>query len=196
MAPESGPLSEPAVLAENHMPIAHRIAGRMKRRYAWVAMDDLYSYALLGLTRAAQTYDATRGVPFASYAWQKAMYWAIDQMRKDSVVRRRSVKFIPRVVALSDLGEQEDRSYQLDPPDRSSERARTRMEARDLCAVLLRHLRARDRQLLLLYYAEQLTFREIAEVLDIPLGTVKSRMHLAVMQLKETFHVGRRAREE
>ena len=32
----------------------------------------------------------------------------------------------------------------------------------------------------LLGYCEQLSYKEMAEVLDIPLGTVKSRLHAAV----------------
>lgn len=45
------------------------------------------------------------------------------------------------------------------------------------------------RTVLVLGVYQGLKQQEIAEVLGIPLGTVKSRMHLALKQLRETLHV-------
>jgi RNA polymerase sigma-70 factor (ECF subfamily) len=42
-----------------------------------------------------------------------------------------------------------------------------------------------ERQVILLNYYHDLTYREIAETLGIPLGTVKSRMYCAVMRLRK-----------
>ena len=41
------------------------------------------------------------------------------------------------------------------------------------------------RQVLILAYFQGLKYREIADVLDIPVGTVKSRLHAALMKLQE-----------
>ena len=41
------------------------------------------------------------------------------------------------------------------------------------------------RQVVLLAYYQGLKYREIAEVLDIPVGTVKSRLHAALVKLQE-----------
>ncbi|MGA2798614.1 MAG: sigma-70 family RNA polymerase sigma factor [Thermoguttaceae bacterium] len=43
------------------------------------------------------------------------------------------------------------------------------------------------RQVVLLVYFKGLKYREAAEILDIPVGTVKSRLHAAVQKLGETF---------
>jgi RNA polymerase sigma-70 factor (ECF subfamily) len=43
------------------------------------------------------------------------------------------------------------------------------------------------RQVLLLAYYQGLKYREIAEVLDIPVGTVKSRLHAALSKLQEAW---------
>jgi RNA polymerase sigma-70 factor, ECF subfamily len=43
------------------------------------------------------------------------------------------------------------------------------------------------RQVVLLVYFKGLKYREAAEILDIPVGTVKSRLHAAVQKLSETF---------
>ena len=41
------------------------------------------------------------------------------------------------------------------------------------------------RQTLILAYHEDLKYREIAEILKIPVGTVKSRLHAALAKLQE-----------
>jgi RNA polymerase sigma-70 factor (ECF subfamily) len=43
------------------------------------------------------------------------------------------------------------------------------------------------RQVLLLAYYQGLKYREIADVLDIPVGTVKSRLHAALVKLQEAW---------
>ena len=43
------------------------------------------------------------------------------------------------------------------------------------------------RQVLILAYYQGLKYREIAEVLGIPVGTVKSRLHAALVKLQETW---------
>jgi RNA polymerase sigma factor (sigma-70 family) len=48
----------------------------------------------------------------------------------------------------------------------------------------LRRLPADYREALVLFYVQGLKYREIAEVLGIPLGTVKSRLHGGVLRLR------------
>jgi RNA polymerase sigma-70 factor (ECF subfamily) len=43
------------------------------------------------------------------------------------------------------------------------------------------------RQVLILAYYQGLKYREIAEILDIPVGTVKSRLHAALARLQEVW---------
>ena len=51
---------------------------------------------------------------------------------------------------------------------------------------LLAELPARQREALTLRFVDGLTLEEIAQALDIPLGTVKSRLHLGVAALKSS----------
>jgi RNA polymerase sigma-70 factor (ECF subfamily) len=44
------------------------------------------------------------------------------------------------------------------------------------------------RQVVVLAYYQGLKYREIAQMLNIPLGTVKSRLHAALVRLQETWH--------
>jgi RNA polymerase sigma-70 factor (ECF subfamily) len=45
------------------------------------------------------------------------------------------------------------------------------------------------RQVVILAYYQGLKYREIAEILDIPVGTVKSRLHAALVKLQEAWGV-------
>ena len=60
-----------------------------------------------------------------------------------------------------------------------------RMDVQTALEAISEKLRA----VVVLNVYQGLKYREIAEVLEIPLGTVKSRMHLALKQLKELLDV-------
>ena len=52
-------------------------------------------------------------------------------------------------------------------------------------AVALRSLPESEREALLLYAWEDQSYEEIAEALDVPIGTVRSRIHRARRRLRE-----------
>lgn len=58
-------------------------------------------------------------------------------------------------------------------------------EAADV-ACLLRGLSHERREVILMRFVDGMSLQEIAAALEIPLGTVKSRLHLAVKQLRES----------
>lgn len=188
-------LQDPNVndMLNENMPIARQIASRLKRRYTWVSMEDLYSYSLLGLTQSANAYDPTRGVPFPNFASQKGMFWAIDQMRKDGVLRRRSSASMPRVLPFSEAAGVTDseESWTPDVQDRHAEEDYKQLEARDLCTAMLRQLRKQDRQLLIMYYSQHMTFREIAKVFRISESSVCLRHKALIQRLRRLATVMR-----
>ena len=51
------------------------------------------------------------------------------------------------------------------------------------------------RQVVVLAYYQGLKYREIADVLDIPVGTVKSRLHAALAKLQEAWNESPSLRE-
>jgi len=174
-------------MAREHINIARQIASRLKRRYTWVAMEDLYSYALLGLTQSANAYDPSRGVPFPNYASQKGLFWAIDEMRKDSVLRRRSSANMPRVLPFSDAANSNtDEGWTPDIQDLKADHARDLMEVRDLSRTLLKRLDEPDRNLLMMYYTEHMTFREIAKILKISESSVCLRHKALIKRLRRS----------
>jgi len=157
-------------LLRQHLPMVQQIARRLNRCYSWVDRDDLRGYASLGLALAARSFDPGRGIPFARYAATKATFLAVDEMRRDGLVQRDRRGRHPRMVPL-----------QMDICDPGARDRRDRVEKRDLCEALLRKIRSEDRQLLLMYYADELTFREIAEVFSISESAVCLR-HKALMR--------------
>ncbi len=150
-------------LAEQHMDIARTVTCRLKRHFSWIDMDDLRSYSLWGLTRAAGVYMPERGTPFINFASKKAFFFAIDAMREDKVLRRKSTStktVKPQRFSL------EDRCELSDLADDHTGREALRMEMRDLLAHLMGRLDVEDRRLLLLRYVDGLTFKEIAKIYD------------------------------
>lgn len=55
----------------------------------------------------------------------------------------------------------------------------------DLLDVGLRRLHPADREAVVLYYLEQYPLEEVARICDIPVGTVKSRLHRARREMRE-----------
>ena len=59
---------------------------------------------------------------------------------------------------------------------------------RDLVRGCINRLPDFMKQVVLMAYYQGLKYQEIAEILDIPLGTVKSRLHAALVKLTEIWN--------
>ena len=171
-AQEQAPVS--GKLTEEHLPLAKKIAARLARRYRWINRDELTSYANLGLALAAKSFNPDRGVPFACYAMRKAMFLAIDEMRKDGLLTR---KDRPK-------GDRDAAPLTHELPDPRSRASRDRMEARDAVGTLMKNLRSEDRQLLMMYYVERLTMKEIGKVFSISESAVCLRHKALLTKLR------------
>lgn len=90
----------------------------------------------------------------------------------------------------------DDDSPMLEVADETahSDAGSLRREARDLVQQALEGLDDDHRQILILRDVEDLDYEEIADILDIPRGTVKSRLHRARMEL--ATRIARKARPE
>ena len=65
----------------------------------------------------------------------------------------------------------------------------SRQEQREQVRASVEQLPDFLRQVLVLAYYQGLKYREIADILDIPVGTVKSRLHAALVRLHESWSV-------
>jgi RNA polymerase sigma factor for flagellar operon FliA len=78
------------LLIAQHMPMARRIARKVLRRMPdSVREDDLVSAAFVGLTEAAERFDAARGEPFVAFAAPRIRGAVLDELRRGDVMPRR-----------------------------------------------------------------------------------------------------------
>ncbi len=142
------------------------------------AGEDIVQDTFLQVHQSAGSFDPTRR--FKPWLYTIAANKARDHLR--ARVRRpeqtlESAKD-PEGVAWRDTlpAESVDASEALSEEERAA-------RVRSLIERLPEHLR----EILLLGYYQQLPYADIAEVLSIPLGTVKSRLHAAVQQFSRLW---------
>jgi len=107
---------------------------------------------------------------FTTFLYTLARNTRADWLRKLQREERISVEFPIRNPELS-FGLLEHREWRID------------------IQTALEELSPKLRVVVVMSVYQGLPYREIAEILEIPLGTVKSRMHLAVRQLREALSV-------
>ena len=78
----------------------------------------------------------------------------------------------------------QETELKADPPTVPATSAANRMDV----AVALDQLSPKLREVVVLNIYQGLRYQEVADVLQIPLGTVKSRLNLALAALKESLH--------
>lgn len=142
--------------------------------------EDLAQEAFLRAFRALPSYDPTRR--FASWLLRIAHNAAIDALRRRG----------PRTVPLGAPVDEED-GPELEVADTTRPDPEQAAAGRDLGRQLegaLRSLRPEHRTALLLRFRDELSYEEIAEVMGIPLGTVKTFIHRARQELAKAASRG------
>lgn len=135
--------------------------------------DDLVQETLLQVHLAASSFDLNR--PFKPWLYTIAANKARDLLRSRARRQERSLD------APGGAGEAGPTMLDsLESPDRPTaeriEENEKQQQVRGVIARMPEHLRL----ILMLGYYQQLPYAEIAQILDIPVGTVKSRLHSAV----------------
>lgn len=137
---------------------------------------DLSQEAFARAYRAISRFDPSR--PF--YPW---LHRILRNLCLNHLGRAYRLHEVPLIDGL-------DREDAAPRPDAALEREEIRRQVWDG----IRRLGAHDREILILREFQGLTYSEIAEVLDIPRGTVMSRLHTARQRLRgnlEPFMAGR-----
>jgi RNA polymerase sigma-70 factor, ECF subfamily len=158
-----------ATLYDRHSRAAYSLAYRMmgERHSA----EDLVQDAFLKVWRAATSYRAERG---SVRTWLLSIVHnrGIDQLRSSASRRR-----------MQDKVEASAPRFQPSEAFAESWRNAQREQVREA----LRSLPKEQLQVLELAYFSGYTHVEIAELLDLPLGTVKGRMRLGLKKVKDYF---------
>ena len=129
--------------------------------------DDLLQETWVRVARSARSFDTARR--FRSW-----IYGIATNLTRDLFRRR-----MTRERALRDLATHPPAAPRTDSVDRG--------ELRERIAELPENMRA----VLLLRYYEGMSEAEMAEILDIPRGTVKSRLHAALRRLRGRYGVSK-----
>ena len=114
---------------------------------------------------------------FSTWLYRIAHNAAIDHMRRNSVN--------PQSIET----ENADGTYQLqiESPNPSPEQDRERSEWRTEIDAVVKRLPAPYRELILLRHSRDLSYDEIAEITNLPLGTVKNRLFRAREMMRDIF---------
>lgn len=133
--------------------------------------DDLVQETFLQVHHAARSFDRTRA--FKPWLYTVAANKARDHLRSRARRMERSLEAQSAESGRS-LGDA------VESFDLSTDEALDAAELRDRVRNVIEQMPDHLRTILMLGYYQQLPYAEIAEVLDIPVGTVKSRLHAAV----------------
>jgi len=137
--------------------------------------EDLFQETFLNAIRRAETFKRTmRFKP-----WITAI--AVNLVRDDA--RKRKVRGEVSLDAGTEEGERSgfDPAAKVEDPGDRAERG----DEDGLIRQGLKRLTEVEREVVLLHFYNGMTLAEAAEALDIPLGTVKSRLHAALTRLSE-----------
>ena len=141
--------------------------------------EEAFQEAFLQVHLSADSFDPTRR--FKPWLYTIATNKARDILRSQS--RRPTVNFSSSVEddELSSIWDNLMRDEET--PVDVLEREQTRDLVRNVVAEMPENLR----EMLILAYFKHMPYKDIAEMLDIPLGTVKSRLHTAVNNFAGRF---------
>ena len=134
--------------------------------------QDVVQEVFLSLWRDARRFDAGRGT-VATYLLSMTHHRAVDVVRREENLRRWRT---------SDEGLE----LEADPKVRVEDEVLT-SERRAEVRAALKELPAAQREALLLAYFGGYTQREVAALVGVPLGTVKTRMAAGMRKMKEAL---------
>ncbi len=145
--------------------------------------EDYFQFGVEGLNEAIERFDPSKGVKFETYAYQRIRGKMLDGIRKTIKVHPLSVLSINKSDEDGDPIEIADNSFL---PDEILEKNLLKSKLKEAIDLLDND---RDREMIKLYYYEELTFSEIAKVFGITSGRV-SQVHTKIIEeIKLSFSV-------
>ena len=154
------------------------------RRYLGDASlaEDVFQNTFLQVYVKSGQYEPGR--PVRPWLYTIATHQAIDAMRRNG---RHQAVSLDETWAEGGEGEIAGLLELLQSRGPSPVEAATAQERREQVRASVERLPEFLRQVLILAYYQGLKYREIADILDIPVGTVKSRLHAALVKLQEAW---------
>jgi RNA polymerase sigma-70 factor, ECF subfamily len=141
--------------------------------------EDVFQETFLQVHHSAAGFDLAR--PFRPWLYTVAANKARDALRKKN--RRQAAPLDATLTNDTGTSYADLLPDELPGPEEISSNREARQAVHDMIAELPEHLR----EVLVMCYFNELPYKEIAEALSIPVGTVKSRMHAAVRAFAEKW---------
>lgn len=166
-------------LVEKHSEELFRFVARFVRSAA--VADDVVQETFVQVFQSAEAFDPAKR--FRPWLFTIAANKARDHLR--SKVRRREVPLAATAPG-DDASEVSYLDFLADDqtgPESAMEDEESRQRVRTIVSRMPDNLR----EVLVLGYYQRFAYKEIAEILSIPLGTVKSRLHAAVSYFAEAY---------
>ena len=154
------------------------------RRYLGDAdmADDVFQQTFLQVHLKCDQFDPARKV--RPWLYTVATHQAIDFQRRN---RRHRMASLDRRMGANHDHEAGALLELLDSPESGPDANAEAAERREQLHQAVDELAEPVRQVVMLVYFQGLKYREAADVLDIPVGTVKSRLHAAIGKLNEAL---------
>ncbi|WP_207942443.1 RNA polymerase sigma factor for flagellar operon FliA [Enterococcus sp. DIV2402] len=217
-----------------YLPLVERVVNRIGIKSQEYEKGDLFNIGVIGLMDALHKFDASKKVPFESYAAIRIRGAIIDEVRKNAKLSRYkmarvnayyqvkqsleqelkrevtdneickeleidskqlgeifdSIHYLASMSLEDTLFNQEDEGIELkdtikDTSIISAEEQMLEVEHKQALQVGIQKLTEREQLLLSLYYKEELTLREIAEVLDVSIARVSQIHGKTISKLKQ-----------
>lgn len=153
--------------------------------------DDYFQIGVEGLSEAIERYDPAYGTKFETYAIPRIKGKIMDELRRihaKAMVGEERKQFA-KMFSLSEQYNDEEGSqlYELLPDENDTpEEEYNKNELREMVVEALKALPERERLIITLYYYENLSYKEISELLSITISRV-SQIHTKVIEkLKQT----------
>ncbi|NQU20924.1 MAG: RNA polymerase sigma factor [Candidatus Nealsonbacteria bacterium] len=144
--------------------------------------EDVFQQTFLQVHLKCEKFEPGRKVRPWLYA--VATNQAIDMQRRNR--RHRMVSLDRRASGKSD-DDQGALIELLDAPDPGPDSKAESAEQREQVRRAIENLPEQAQQVVVLVYFQGMKYREAADVLSIPVGTVKSRLHAAIHKLSDTL---------
>ncbi len=149
-------------------------------------VEDVFQETFLQLFASRDSFDTSR--PLRPWLFTIAANKAKDALRK---MQRHSSMSIGAIADSGDVSVDDVinilTSYKTTPADEVT-MEETARRVREIVADMPENLRG----ILILAYFEQFSYKHMAEILSIPIGTVKSRLHTAVMHFTKKWNAANR----
>jgi RNA polymerase sigma-70 factor (ECF subfamily) len=150
--------------------------------------DDVFQNTFVQVFLKIKQYEPGR--PARPWLYAIATNQAIDALRRRN---RRADQRADAAVTADEDGQPRPLFELLPAPGDGPPDAAERVEQRHLVRAAVDRLPDLLRQVVVLAYFQGLKYRDIADTLDIPVGTVKSRLHAALARLTEEWKAAEQA---